>query len=285
MRRRPIAVVVVGDLARSPRMLNHARELVRAGSQVLLIGYREREFDVPGGIQLHALRAFVRHGAKTSAGWFVAASLRLGWGFLELLAVLLYRRPAAILMQNPPSFPSFAAVWIAARILRVPFMIDWHNYGYTMLGLRLGTKHPLTRLAARYEAWAGRRAQEHFCVSETMRADLDERFHVRAKVLYDRPLQRNSEVARTNRPLIAVCPSGWTADEDMELLFDALESLATRRFEFHLTGDGPRRRQMEPRIARLRSAGLKIQAGYLSEWDYHALIDRAVAAPTHVRGV
>src|SRR5580700_2116421 len=101
-----MAVVVVGDLARSPRMVNHARELARAGSQVLLIGYRDREFDVPVGVELHALCAFQRRGAKTPIGWFVAAALRLGWGFIELLAVLLWRHPAAILAQNPPSFPT-----------------------------------------------------------------------------------------------------------------------------------------------------------------------------------
>jgi len=276
VKRSSMAVVVVGDLARSPRMLNHARELARAGSQVLLIGYREHEFAVPEGVQLHVLRGFGLRGPKTSAGWFAAACLRLGWGFIELLAVLLRRRPDAILVQNPPSFPTLAAIWIAARLLRVPFMVDWHNYGYTMLGLRLGARHFLTRLAARYEAWTGRRAQNHFCVSKTMQADLDEKFHVRAKVLYDRPLERNWAPAQANLPLIAVCPSGWTADEDMELLFECLESLGTCRFEFHLTGDGPRRQQMEPRIARLRRAGFRIHTGYLSDEGYRRLLSRAV---------
>jgi beta-1,4-mannosyltransferase len=271
-----MAVVVVGDLARSPRMVNHARELARAGSSVLLIGYREREFDVPEGVELHALRTFERPSAKGTIGWFVSAGFRLGWGFIELLAVLLRRRPAAILAQNPPSFPTLAAIWIAAGILRVPFLVDWHNYGYTLLGLRLGKRHPLTRLAARYEAWAGRRAQSHFCVSETMQADLNERFHVRAQVLYDRPLHQSVEAARANSPLVAVCPTGWTADEDMELLFDSLESLGACRYEFHLTGDGPRRREMEPHIVRLRAAGLRIHTGYLSDQDYRALLRRAV---------
>ena len=274
-----IAVVVVGDLARSPRMVNHARELARTGAAVLLIGYREHEFDIPGGVQLHALRKF-RRGPTTALGWFAAAVWRLGWGFFELLAVLLRRRPTAILVQNPPSFPTLAAIWIAARILRVPFLVDWHNYGYTMLGLRLGASHVFTRLAARYEAWTGRRAQGHFCVSETMQADLDEKFHVRAEVLYDRPLGPFSGSAKTRDArgfgqLVAICPSGWTADEDLELLLDALESLETGRFEFHLTGDGPRRRELEPRIDRLRRKGLKIHTGYLSDRDYRRLVARA----------
>ena len=279
MKSSSIAVVVVGDLARSPRMVNHARELARTGAGVLLIGYWEREFDIPSGVELHALRKFGR-GAKTPLGWFAAAALRLGWGFVELLVVLSRRRPTAILVQNPPSFPTLAAIWIAATILRVPFLVDWHNYGYTMLGLRLGTKHVITRLAARYEAWTGRRAQGHFCVSETMQADLDEKFHLHAQVLYDRPLGPFAEPAksrdwRASDPVIAICPSGWTADEDLELLLDALESVGTSRFEFHLTGDGPRRRELQPRIERLRRKGLKIHTGYLSDRDYRRLVARA----------
>ncbi|HEX3744268.1 MAG TPA: hypothetical protein VHW09_10075 [Bryobacteraceae bacterium] len=51
MRGRPIAMVVVGDLARSPRMVNHARELARTGRSMWLVGLRERELDVPAGVR------------------------------------------------------------------------------------------------------------------------------------------------------------------------------------------------------------------------------------------
>jgi beta-1,4-mannosyltransferase len=272
---RSIAVVVVGDLARSPRMVNHARELARAGLPVLLIGYLEREFEIPSGVRLHALRAFRHGGKKTSVGWFAASGIRLTCGFIELLAALLREKPGRILVQNPPSFPTLAASWMAARILRVPLMIDWHNFGYTMLGLRLGPTNRLTRLAARYEAWGGRRAQGHFCVSEAMQAELNRKFQVQAKVLYDRPLRCDRQSGQSVSPVVAVCPSGWTVDEDMDLLFDALELLDASPIEFHLTGDGPRRQELESRIARLRRNGLKIHAEYLNNREYRALLQRA----------
>lgn len=273
---RTIAVVVLGELARSPRMINHARELAAAGYTVWLVGYQEREFGAPDGVRVQPLRAPRRCAETASRMRFLfAAGLRMAGLFFELTAVLLRLRPRAILVQNPPAFPTLAAASIAARTLRAPLLLDWHNYGYSMLALRLGGAHAATRLAARYEIWAGSRAAAHLCVSEAMRIDLEKRFAVRAQVLYDRPLALTCAAQPLRSPLVAVCPSGWTADEDMTLLLDALELLDTRDFEFHLTGDGPCRRSMETRIAALRERGFAIQAGFLSPADYHALLQRA----------
>jgi beta-1,4-mannosyltransferase len=179
-----VAVVVVGDLARSPRMLNHARELARTGRPVWLIGLHERDFDLPAGVRLAPLRSWRKLGALGLGG----AAVRMGLTWVQLLAVLLRRRPTAILAQNPPTFPTLLAAWIAARFLRARLVIDWHNYGYSMLALRLGADHTVTRLAARHEGWMARRAGRHFCVSQAMQADLARRFGVRADVLYDRPV-------------------------------------------------------------------------------------------------
>jgi beta-1,4-mannosyltransferase len=200
----------------------------------------------------------------------------MGWICLALTSALLRRRPEIILVQNPPSFPTLAAGWIAALLLGAKLLVDWHNYGYTMLGLRLGSGHWFARLAARYEGWMARRADGHFCVSDGMRADLAHRFDVRAQVLYDRPLDKpEGAEPPLDAPLVAVCASGWTDDEDMELLFDALDLVEPRAFELYLTGDGPRRSHLEFRIAILRRAGWTIHTGFLSGPDYRALLRRA----------
>jgi len=277
VRARSAAVVAVGDLARSPRMLNHARELARAGWRVWAIGLREREFDVPPGVWVHELSGSRSGAVPSSRRWFlVLAGLRMGRISLALTAALLRRRPEIILVQNPPSFPALAAGWIAALLLRARLLIDWHNYGYTVLGLRLGGGHWFTRFAERYEGWISRRADLHFCVSDGMRADLEQRFGVRAQVLYDRPLDNPDGVETPpSAPLVAVCASGWTEDEDMEMLFDALELVDPRAFELYLTGEGPRRSCLESRIARLRQGGWTIHTGFLSVSDYRALLRRA----------
>jgi len=264
-----VAVVVVGDLARSPRMLNHARELARAGRPVWLIGLHQRDFDLPAGVRILPLRSWRKIGELGLAG----AAVRMGLTGFQLLAVLLRGRPAAILVQNPPTFPTLLAAWIAARFLRARLVVDWHNYGYSMLALRLGADHTVTRLAARHEGWMARRASRHFCVSQAMQSDLARRFGVRADVLYDRPVACLASTPEGAR-LVAVCPAGWTADEDVPLLLDALELSAAREIEIHLTGDGPLRAHFEPRIAALRAAGWPIHTGYLSEQEYRRLLGR-----------
>ena len=270
MTNRPVAVVVVGDLARSPRMVNHARELARTGRPVWLVGLRQRDFDAPAGVDVAPLRSWRPIGALGIAG----AAIRMGLTLFHLLAVLVRRRPAVILVQNPPTFPTVMAAWMAGRILRALVVIDWHNYGYSMLALRLGADHTITRLAARHEGWMARRAARHFCVSKAMQTDLVKRFAVTADVLYDRPAACPPLSDGAPLRLIAVCPAGWTADEDMTLLLDALELVERREIEIHLTGDGPERAQLEPRIAGLRAAGWALHTGFLSETEYRALIGR-----------
>ena len=266
---RPVAVVVVGDLARSPRMLNHARELARLGAPVCLVGLRERPFDPPGGARVAALRPWRTIGSLGIAG----AAIRMGLTCAQLLAVLVRGAPAVMVLQNPPTFPTLLAAWIASVFVRARIVVDWHNYGYSMLALRLGPRHALTRMAARHERWMARRAASHFCVSQAMQADLAREFGIRAEVLYDRPVELLTQCLDGSR-LIAVCPAGWTADEDVAMLLDALEMLTTREIEIHLTGDGPLRKQAEPRIAALRTAGWNLHAGFLSEEDYRALLRR-----------
>ena len=269
MKARPVAVLVVGDLARSPRMLNHARELARCPRPVCLLGLRERSFDPPPGARVASLRSWRTIGSFGIAG----AAIRMGLTSIELLAVLLRRAPAVILVQNPPTFPSLLAAWIAASLVRARLVVDWHNYGYSMLALRLGPGHAITRLAARHERWMARRAARHFCVSQAMQADLARQFEIRAEVLYDRPVELLPQCRDSSR-LIVVCPAGWTADEDMPLLLDTLELLTAREIEIHLTGDGPLRPQAEPRLAQLRAAGWNLHTGFLPEKDYRALLAR-----------
>lgn len=53
------------------------------------------------------------------------------------------------LAQNPPTIPTLAVAWIAGRLYGSKFIIDWHNYGFTILGLSLGKSHALVKLAER----------------------------------------------------------------------------------------------------------------------------------------
>ena len=236
-------------------MLNHAREFGKLRPTVL-VGFHERDFDVPEGVRVVALPA------RAKSGSLGGSALRLTRTFGNLLRILLREKPAIIFVQNPPAFPTLLCASMAAARLGARLEIDWHNYGYSMLALRLGPSHPLVRLAAWYEGVAGRRGHRHFCVSRAMQTDLQSRFGIHAEVLYDRPVEFLHAPDRPENPrLVAVCPAGWTADEDMQMLLDTIERLGTGSIEFHLTGDGPARTD--------------IQTGFLPEADYRNLIARA----------
>jgi beta-1,4-mannosyltransferase len=65
-------------------------------------------------------------------------------------------------------------------------IIDFHNYGYTIL--RLSIKNALLlKIAQSYERFFGKKAHYAFCVSKQMQTDLRIAWGIKAIVLYDRP--------------------------------------------------------------------------------------------------
>ncbi len=273
-----VAVVVMGDVARSPRMVNHARELASNGFGVALIGYRGRAFEVPAGVRVVGLEGGKSAPRGASAGRFaLAAGLRMVRLFFALLRALVREKPGTILVQNPPSFPTLTAATLAAKLVRAEVIVDWHNYGFSLLALRLGERHWLTRLSRWYEFAAGRAADRHLCVSRAMRDDLRRLAGIEAAVLYDRPVSvsRRGQRVTGEEPMLAVCPAGWTADEDMELLLDALERMPPCGVTVWITGDGPKRSALAGRLAELRVKGVLMDTGYLPEAAYRDLVGRA----------
>jgi len=292
---RKVTVLVLGDLGRSPRILNHALALAEDGAEVSLAGYDETPLDP--GIAAHArIRAWpIRSGARAPEGAsparFVLTSLWRGALLIvQLLSLLLWRtpRPDAVLVQNPPSLPTLPLAWLAARLRGARIIVDWHNFGYSMLALRLGERHVGVRVAKAIERFFGRRADAHFCVSKAMQKALEDDFGVpSAAVLYDRPRtirpglplsDRNGaaakilaryDVAVAPDAAIVVCPTSWTADEDMDLLLDGLAHWNGPRILVLITGRGPRRAAFENR---LRS---EIRALFLDFSDYHELLRAA----------
>jgi beta-1,4-mannosyltransferase len=94
-------------------------------------------------------------------------TIQLTWALLFSL-----RRPDTVFVQNPPSVPTLLVALVVARLRSARFVIDWHNYGYTMIALRLGQRSPLVLLHEWLERTCGGKADHHLCVSAAMRAQL-----------------------------------------------------------------------------------------------------------------
>jgi beta-1,4-mannosyltransferase len=301
-------VLVLGDLGRSPRMLNHALALAEDGAEVSLAGYHETPVDAAvlrdPRIGLYRLRSLRRAADGAPRFWFLlVTALRSALLLFESIWLLLVRTPRAdaVLVQNPPTIPTLLAGWIAARMRGSLFIVDWHNFGYTMLSQRLDPAHFVVQSAKIWERWLGRRADAHFCVSMAMRRILIDDFGLAAPiVLYDKPREllpllpvsersaaAQSILSRAGLTLpsgaaLAVCPTSWTADEDMDLLLEGLkrwDAQAPNPPLFQLmvliTGRGPLRSEFEQRLSNTSWHRVIPCTAFLDPADYRELLRTA----------
>ncbi|XP_013417721.1 chitobiosyldiphosphodolichol beta-mannosyltransferase-like [Lingula anatina] len=177
------------------------------------------------------------------------------------LTVLMTKKSSHILLQNPPAIPTLAVLWVVCLYRDSRLIVDWHNYGYTILGLTLGSRHPLVRFSKWYEGFFGRLADGNICVTQAMREDLAEKWNIRAVTMYDRPplifqecdqekkhelfsklkneysvfkdsngqsvfvekMETGEILEKDDRPALLVSSTSWTEDEDFSLLLSALE--------------------------------------------------------------
>lgn len=77
-----------------------------------------------------------------------------------------------MLVQNPPAIPTIPICWLYCLIVDSHFIIDWHNYAFTLMGLSLRNDHLLVKFAKIIEMYFGSKADDNFCVSQAMRKDL-----------------------------------------------------------------------------------------------------------------
>ncbi|XP_021787421.1 chitobiosyldiphosphodolichol beta-mannosyltransferase isoform X2 [Papio anubis] len=186
---RHVVAVVLGDVGRSPRMQYHALSLAMHGFSVTLLGFcnskphdellQNNRIQIVGLTELQSLAVGPRvfqYGVKV-----VFQAMYLLWK-------LMWREPGDyIFLQNPPGLPSIAVCWFVGCLCGSKLVIDWHNYGYSIMGLVHGPSHPLVLLAKWYERFFGRLSHLNLCVTNAMREDLAENWRIRAVTVYDKP--------------------------------------------------------------------------------------------------
>ncbi|KAI8072415.1 hypothetical protein BC940DRAFT_251837 [Gongronella butleri] len=180
MRPRLVAqVVVLGDIGRSPRMRYHAQSLAAARCSVDLIGYTDTPLDAS---LLHNRFIRVR---PLKQPWAVPKGypkmLYSLWAPFKaiFLAIQLFwamacvtQYPDIIMVQNPPSIPTLLVARFTAFIRRSWLIIDWHNFGYSVLAKTLGLGHPFVQFARKYERILGKNAYAHLTVTRRMNEEL-----------------------------------------------------------------------------------------------------------------
>lgn len=286
-------------------MQYHAASLAAAGGGVDLVGLEGAAVApiVAGNPRIHLHRLSDRSFAGRAKGGvrrFVFGSLLRGIGQgIRLFATLMrIPKPNAILVQNPPAFPTLFIAWLVSRLRGARFVIDWHNLSHTIAAVRVGEHHRAVKALARSERRWATRASAHITVSQALADWLQREYGVKAAVVYDRPgaaFKRASTAdgsalwERISKDLtlpsqrlpIVVCPTSWTPDEDFDLLLEALER-AERQLKSDspmliviLTGRGPLRETFEARLARRHLKAIVVKTLWLEPADYPVMIGLA----------
>ena len=147
-------VVVLGDIGRSPRMNYHSLSLAKNNYYVRMIGYTDskqmNEIESNNNINVSALNSFPK--SLQLGPQLIQYIMKALFLTLNLLFVLIKTRPLPkfVLVQNPPSIPTLAVVYFYTLLTGSKFVIDWHNYGFTILALKNGPNNILVKLCKRF---------------------------------------------------------------------------------------------------------------------------------------
>ncbi|KAJ0413644.1 glycosyl transferases group 1-domain-containing protein [Aspergillus carlsbadensis] len=314
-----VQVLVLGDIGRSPRMQYHALSIAQGGGEVDLIGYHDSEVhpDISSNPNVSIVPLPSHPSSLQTSNRFlflVFGPLKVLFQVVSLWWILAYRtKPAKwLLVQNPPSIPTLAIASLVCFFRQTKLVIDWHNFGYTILALKLGDSHPLVKVSRWYERVLCRSAVAHLCVTQAMASFLKNEFRLQSPIvpLHDRPashfrpMMEEQErldfllslpettpvrgLMQENKLKVIVSSTSWTPDEDFSLLIDALcrYSEISNTSKPHLphllaiiTGKGPQREMYMERISKLQKDGklrkVTICTAWLSTGDYARLLASA----------
>ncbi|KAG8006558.1 Chitobiosyldiphosphodolichol beta-mannosyltransferase [Nibea albiflora] len=287
---RRVCVLVLGDIGRSPRMQYHSLSLSRHRYDVTFVGFLDSKphQDVLAEEKITIVPITeVRVGPKiiTYVSKVIAQSLQL------LYVLLTMESQSHILMQNPPGLPSISVAWLVSVLRGIRFVIDWHNYGYTIMALSLGQRHPVVRLAKWYEHFFGPLAAHNLCVTNAMKDDLQKNWGIKSEVeekvektvFSHCDLTDDTVTLRAKRPALLLSSTSWTEDEDFSILLKALEEYegfikggaSLPSLVCVITGKGPQKEHYRKLIDSLRLEHVKICTPWLEAEDYPVLLGSA----------
>ncbi|TQV98890.1 hypothetical protein V2A60_007410 [Cordyceps javanica] len=304
-----IQIIVLGDIGRSPRMQYHAISVAKHGKKVDIVALKEtaRHPELIGNpnATLYPLDPLPEWLAWGNLNFIIQIPGKVIHQFWTLFHTIMYTAPAAewIIIQNPPSIPTFHVALFVAWIRGSKVIIDWHNYGHTILAQKGKLYSPLVPLYRWYEFFFGRRlCNVNLAVTDAMTQQLQAgKFELRKPVytLHDRPpaifqaitsrkereevLMRIPETQSQAQDILdgnvrlIVSSTSWTADEDFSILLSALVAYAGPRevddeseppspILAIITGKGPQRKMYLDKIKELTDGGQLPGIKVVSAW-------------------
>jgi beta-1,4-mannosyltransferase len=242
-----------------------------------------------------------------SLPFLVTGPLKVVWQVWSLVWVLGYKTQPArwLLVQNPPSIPTLLVAFHICVMRNMQLMIDWHNYGWTILAGIRGSHHPFVKISKAYECLLGRIAPTaNITVTHAMERQLKTapyKIETPILTLHDRPadifrplkspldrkaflelLPETKDFAKNilaGETKLIVSSTSWTPDEDFSILLDALVEYARdgpRPIIAIITGKGPQKAYYQSKVRSLEEAGklpnIRIMTAWLSMENYALLL-------------
>jgi beta-1,4-mannosyltransferase len=162
-------------------MQYHCVSLLKAGYSVEFVGYGGSQLlpELSGSnlVKHELARGPLFAGQPSTLKYF----LKVTFQTCSLLWVMLRRaqKSSNVILQVPPSIPTLFVCVLVCCLRNSRLIVDFHNYGDTLLALTLGSRHPLVGISRRYDEVLSRFAHSIICVSLAMKRDLEERLGVR----------------------------------------------------------------------------------------------------------
>ncbi|EEB07025.1 mannosyltransferase complex subunit Alg1 [Schizosaccharomyces japonicus yFS275] len=305
-----VAILVLGDIGHSPRMQYHANSFAKHDWNVELIGYGDDNNEQELFKKDKRIRCI--HIPKTPA-WLTPSSklqfllfapLKVTFLWLGLCSILFrVHAPSYLLVQNPPCIPTFVFALLMRFCFGSRIVIDWHNFGFSILALKLGKNHMLVKIMKAYELFLGRFAYKHLCVSNAMSEVLGNWGLKPTYVLYDRPPSHFKPLSKKPYNLLGtafnpktckllVSSTSWTPDEDIFVLYKALEEYDAQPNASPIlaviTGKGPMKQDFLDHVKEHPLQHVRFLTPWLSTGDYPRLLacaDLGVSLHTSSSGV
>lgn len=313
------AVVVLGDLNRSPRMLNHAKAistLIKNLGEVSLVGYDGGDLrkDINDDIKIKPY--FISSGKFLNkipkSLFFITAILKVFFYLISLTYTLFtIPKPEFVVLQNPPGIPAIFICLLVCLVRRSKLILDWHNYGYTILKVNNRNKL-IVGLAYLYEYLLGRFATLSLCVSKAMKQDL-KKFGIKDAIeLPDRSMPNVFSSEKLNiqetynlfrkyketfamedyfeedihvlkfkasKPLMLLSSTSWTPDEDFYILLESVKKLDNKLSELDksmthilITGRGPLKDKFFEDVRKSNLKHFKFISIWLESDDYPKIL-------------
>lgn len=307
-------ILVLGDIGRSPRMQYHALSIVKHGGTVDLVGYHESplipQLQDHERVHVYSMAPLPLKGLP----FVILGPLKVLWQSWYLFRLMAFDTPTPrwLVIQNPPSIPTLHTALIVSICRGSHILMDWHNFGSTILATSRHENDIFVRVYRFYESFFGRIAPTvNLTVTEAMAGALERApYHVSAPVLtlHDRPAdifqpfddaqrrqallditetKASAESILSGQTRLIVSSTSWTPDEDFGLLLDALVTYAAgldkdesrKPVMAIITGKGPQKETYLGKIRQLTDAGqlpgVQIMSAWLSTEQYAALLASA----------